>query len=97
MEDLFIGPMRVAGIDYLDDNYDEALADFPVMPARCADCAYTAGTQANMTPPTRHLAEECAKARHGFWCHKSRKAGICTILCAGWHEKTTSTGEGGGR
>ena len=76
----------VAGIDYLDDNADQASAEFPLMPARCADCAYTPDTSANRDLTTGRLARECADSRHAFWCHKSVKGEFPTILCAGWAE-----------
>lgn len=75
----------IPGIDFLDDNADEALAQFPVMVRPCADCAYTPGTSANLHPITSRDAEECVKERHAFWCHKAEDfLGEKTHLCAGW-------------
>jgi hypothetical protein len=83
------GPCRegIPGIDYLDDNAEEALAMFPVMSRRCADCAFTDGTSANHNPTTANAAAECVQTRHAFWCHKAEDhLGEKTHLCAGWSE-----------
>jgi hypothetical protein len=75
----------IPGIDYLDAISDKELAELPRMAAACVDCAYTAGTSANLTLTTAEAAAECVAARHPFWCHKTIGAlDMPTHLCAGW-------------
>lgn len=76
----------VPGIDYLDDNAEEALRIAPVLARRCSECPFTAGTEANCDPVTKPLSQECVRARHAFWCHKSGDWWLHSHLCAGWAE-----------
>lgn len=84
---------RVAYIDFLPDNAAEALATYPAMSSRCADCAYTNGTAANRDSITIALAADCTKSRCAFWCHKTGDSEFKTHLCAGWIESLAPVAE----
>jgi hypothetical protein len=74
----------VAYVDYLPDNYDEVVAEFPVLATSCAQCPATPGTAASQNPVTASTLAECIRARCGFFCHMTRDGEFCTHLCAGW-------------
>lgn len=83
----------VPGIDYLPDNAAEAATAFPTMTRPCAGCAYTPGTEANLSPTTSFLAREAAAARCAFFCHMAGgpRPEDKTHLCAGWAERVFPT------
>lgn len=81
----------IAGIDYLPDNYAEAIQALPAMARPCVECPYTPGTPASADSITRRLAAECAASRSAFLCHKTIDArALPTHLCAGWLEAVSS-------
>ena len=71
-------------IDYLPDNADQVISEYPAMAKPCIACPYTAGTEASRNPLTSRLARESTEARSAFWCHLTRQGVVCTHLCAGW-------------
>lgn len=76
--------IEVPGIDFLDDNFDAAVAEVPALAAACKDCPYTPGTEASKNIVTAYLARECTRARHAFMCHLTGDEYAKTHLCAGW-------------
>ncbi len=71
--------------------------EFLVMPERCEDCAYRAGTRANLCERTQLKARLCLEAKDPFYCHEDPNR---IALCRGWsdalaarHEKGTDANE----
>ena len=71
-------------IDFLPDNSAEALSSVPALSTRCRDCAFTEGTDADLSPTTSRIRDECVAARCAFYCHKTSDGVTATHLCAGW-------------
>lgn len=55
--------------------------------ARCGDCAFTPGTEANLFCLTPAKAEMCAMIGEPFWCHVGKER----RLCAGWVERVVTS------
>lgn len=51
--------------------------------SRCNDCAFTPGTEANLSNLTSHKASMCAMIGEPFFCHIGKEQ----KLCAGWVER----------
>lgn len=71
---------------YADDGEAKIRAMGIEPPARCASCAFTAGTFPNTRAPATGLdALKCLVEEHPFGCHHDKGPdGKPTRLCAGW-------------
>jgi len=84
----------VPGVDFLEACAAEAITDYPVLSAKCRDCAFRHGTEANGYWLTRITAAGCVEASHPFWCHKATdRRGETTHLCAGWADAIVQRAE----
>ncbi len=54
---------------------------------RCNDCAFTAGTEPNLYPPSKLRADLCLMNGEPFYCHKGDKP-----VCQGWIDERQKQG-----
>jgi hypothetical protein len=61
---------------------------------RCDGCAFTAGTEANLSQLTRIKSLLCAKLADPFYCHANLVDGVLPEgqerLCSGWAEAVSA-------
>lgn len=66
------------------------------LPPRCATCAFTTGTVANLQDSTRIKAELCVLSGESFLCHEpDRSDAEGQVACVGWTQAVIKKAECG--